>query len=38
VFEYTFDDVIRRPDMVRRTLVARLDAARPDPPTGRATA
>ena len=27
VFEYTFDDVTKRPDMVRRTLMARLAAA-----------
>jgi very-short-patch-repair endonuclease len=26
VFEYTFDDVTKRPDMVRRTLLARLTA------------
>lgn len=30
VFEYTFDDVTKRPDMVRRTLVARLT---PEPST-----
>jgi very-short-patch-repair endonuclease len=29
VFEYTFDDVTKRPDMVRRTLVARLTASGP---------
>ena len=28
VFEYTFDDVIKRSDMVRRTLLARLTAPR----------
>ena len=31
VFEYTFDDVTKRSDMVRRTLLARLSA--PDPLT-----
>ena len=29
VFEYTFDDVTKHPDMVRRTLVARLNTSGP---------
>jgi len=29
VFEYTFDDVTKRPDMVRRTLLARLNPPGP---------
>ncbi len=29
VFEYTFDDVTKRPDMVRRTLIARLTTGGP---------